>query len=71
VIPEHVNCTLFTTPDGTMESLTLQQGDCNGPSTYQTLMNHLFAPYIGVFMDVYLDDIVIYSDTIEDHVKIY
>jgi hypothetical protein len=69
VIPEHVNHTLFTTPDGMMESLTLQQGDCNGPSTYQTLMNHLFAPYIGVFMDVYLDDIVIYSDTIEDYVE--
>lgn len=67
VIPEHVDCTLFNTPDGTMESLVLQQGDCNGPTTYQTLMNHIFAPYIGAFMDVYLDDIVIYSDTIEDH----
>ncbi len=32
-------------------------------------MNHIFAPYIGVFMDIYLDDIVIYSDTIEDHMK--
>ena len=32
-------------------------------------MNHIFASYIGVFMDVYLDDIVIYSDSIEDHVK--
>lgn len=32
-------------------------------------MNHIFAQYIGVFMDVYLDDIVIYSDTIEDHMK--
>lgn len=27
-------------------------------------MNHIFAPYLGVFMDVYLDDIVIYSDTL-------
>lgn len=68
VIPEHVHRTLFTTPDGTMESLTLQQGDCNGPATYQTLMNHIFTSYLGVFMDVYLDDIVIYSDTITDHV---
>ncbi|KAF8690216.1 hypothetical protein AX14_003067 [Amanita brunnescens Koide BX004] len=32
-------------------------------------MNHIFAPYIGVFMDVYLDDIIIYSDTVEDHIK--
>lgn len=32
-------------------------------------MNHIFALYIGVFMDVYLDDIIIYSDTVEDHAK--
>ncbi|KAJ3474431.1 hypothetical protein NLI96_g12462 [Meripilus lineatus] len=67
--PEDVHKTLFTTPDGTMELLVLQQGDCNGPATYQTLMNHIFAPYIGVFMDVYLDDIIIYSNTIEEHMK--
>jgi hypothetical protein len=36
---------------------------------YQSLMNHIFAPYIGVFMDVYLDNIIIYSDTVEDHIK--
>lgn len=69
IVPEHVSRTLFTTPDGTMESLVMQLGDCNGTATYQTLMNHIFSPYIGVFMDVYLDDILIYSDTIEDHVK--
>ena len=69
MVPEHVPWTLFTTPDGTMVSLVLQQGDINGPATYQAVMNHIFAPYIGVFMDVYLDDIVIYSDTIEDHMK--
>ena len=69
VVPEHVPRTLFTTPDGTMVSLVLQQGDINGPATYQAVMNHIFAPYIGVFMDVYLDDIVIYSNTVEDHMK--
>jgi RNase H-like domain found in reverse transcriptase/Reverse transcriptase (RNA-dependent DNA polymerase) len=41
----------------------------NAPTTYQTLMNHLFSAYIGIFMDVYLDDIVIYSDNISDHLK--
>lgn len=69
VIPEHVPRTLFTTPDGTMESLVMQQGDCNAGATYQTLMNHLFASYMGVFMYVYLDDIIIFSDSIEDHLK--
>ena len=69
VIPEHVNRTLFTTPDGTMESLVMQQGDCNAGATYQMLMNHIFAPYIGVFMFVYLDDIIIFSDSVKEHVE--
>ena len=67
-IPEHVNHTIFTTPDGTMESLVMQQGDCNAGATYQTLMNHIFASYIGMFVYVYLDDIIIFSDSIKEHV---
>jgi len=69
VAPDHVLAHCFTTPDGTMVSNVMQQGDCNSGATYQALMNHLFSPYIGVFMDVYLDDIVIYSDTPEEHVR--
>ena len=61
--------TIFTTPDGTIESLVMQQGDCNAGVTYQTLMNHIFASYIGVFVYVYLDDIIVFSDSIEEHVK--
>jgi len=69
VVPEHVSRTIFTTPDGTMESLVMQQGDCNAGATYQTLMNHIFAPHLGVFVYVYLDDIIIFSDSIEEHVN--
>ncbi|KAF8694387.1 hypothetical protein RHS03_08195, partial [Rhizoctonia solani] len=69
VVPEDVPKTLFHTPLGTMVSMVMQQGDCNAGATYQSLMNHLFQSYIGVFMYVYLDDIVIFSDTIEEHVE--
>ena len=69
VISEHVPCTAVTTPDGNMVSLVVQQGDCNAPATYQALMNHIFGEHIGIFMDVYLDDIVIYSDMLQDHMK--
>ena len=69
VIPKHVQQMLFTTPDGTMESLVVQQGDCNAGATYQTLMNHIFASYIRVFMYVYLDNVIIFSDSVEDHLK--
>lgn len=47
-----------------MVGLVLQQGDCNAVATYQNLMNYVFEPYIGVFVDVYLDDIAIYSDSL-------
>ena len=69
VVPEHMSCMIFTTPDGTMESLVMQQGDCNAGATYQTLMNHIFAPYLGMFIYVYLDNIIIFSDSIEEHVN--
>jgi hypothetical protein len=69
VIPEHVPRTAMTTPDGNMVSHILQQGDCNVPVTYQALINHLFGEFIGKWMDVYLDDIIIYSDTLTEHVE--
>ena len=69
IVPEHVERSAVTTPDGNMVSQVIQIGDCNAPATYQALMNHLFSSYIGCFMDIYLDDIVIYSDDLEGHVK--
>jgi Reverse transcriptase (RNA-dependent DNA polymerase)/Retroviral aspartyl protease len=69
IIPEHVERSGVMTPDGNMVSLVLQQGDCNASATYQALMNHIFSPYIGRFLDVYLDDIIIYSDSFKDHIK--
>jgi hypothetical protein len=69
VIPEHVDRTAMTTPDGNMVSLVLQMGDCNAPATYQSLMNHIFSPYLSRFLDVYMDDIMVYSDTLENHVQ--
>ena len=69
IVPEHVERSAIMTPDGNMVSKVIQIGDCNAPAMHQALMNHLFSSYIGQFMDIYLDDIVIYSDCLEDHVK--
>jgi hypothetical protein len=52
-----------------MVSHVMQIGDCNAGATYQSLMNHIFTLYIGVFMEIYLDDIVIYLDTAKEHVR--
>ena len=67
--PEDVWKSAFSTPNGNMVSNVIQLGDCNAPATYQALMNHIFLPYIGVFMDTYLDDLIIYSDTLEEHIE--
>ena len=69
IMPKYVERSMVTTPDGNMVSQVIQIGDCNASAMYQALMNHLFSSYIGWFMDVYLDDIVIYSGTISEHVK--
>jgi hypothetical protein len=69
VVPEHVQRTAMATPDGNMVSQVIQIGDCNAPATYQALMNYIFGEHLGVFLDVYLDDIIIYSDTLEGHIK--
>lgn len=61
--------TAFSTPFGTFTSLVMQQGDCNAPATFQRLMTTLFRDFIGRFVHVYLDDIFVFSDSIEDHEK--
>jgi hypothetical protein len=68
VVLEHILQTAMTVPNENMVSHVVQQEDCNVLATYQALMRHIFSSYIGHFMDVYLDDIVIYSDTLEEHI---
>jgi hypothetical protein len=67
--PRDVQNSAMATPDGPMLSEVLQQGDCNAPATFQTVMNDLFAPYLGRFVDIYLDDVMVYSENLEDHVE--
>ena len=69
VRPEDVPKTAFATIFGTFVSLVMQQGDCNAPSTFQRLMTAVFCDYIAHFVHVYLDDIFIYSSSIEEHEK--
>ena len=64
---EDAHKTAFTTPFGQYEFKVLGQGLTNAPSTFQSLMHRLFQPYIGKFVVIYLDDILIYSKTPEEH----
>lgn len=59
--------TAFATISGTYVSKVMQQGDCNAPATFQRLMTSIFRDVLGKFIHVYLDDMFIFSETIEEH----
>jgi hypothetical protein len=44
-------------------------GLCNTPTTYMRLMNDVLHPYLDSFVIVYLDDILVYSATWEEHIS--
>jgi len=44
-------------------------GLSNTPSTFQRFMNELFADLLDIYVIVYLDDILIYSENLKEHKK--
>jgi transposase InsO family protein len=61
----------FVTNRGLFEPLVMFFGLCNSPSTFQTMMNEILEELVleGHVL-VYLDDILIFTETLEEHRKI-
>ena len=44
-------------------------GLTNAPVFYQAIVNNILAEYLDIFAVIYLDDIFIYSKTLEKHIR--
>ena len=61
--------TAFCTRYSSYEWQVMPFGLTNAPAAFQQFVNSVFTDMLDVCMVVYLDNILIYSDNMEDHVK--
>jgi hypothetical protein len=59
--------TAFKTSYGLYEYTVMPFGLSNGPATFQNMMNHIFRDVLDLGLIVYLDDMLIYAETEEEH----
>lgn len=67
--PDDVEKTAFRTRYGSYEFLVLPFGLTNAPSTFMNMMQDMLKEYLDDFCVSFLDDILIYSKTLEEHQK--
>jgi hypothetical protein len=64
---EDISKTVFTTRYGLFEYLVMSFGLTNAPTHFMYLMNSVFMPELDKFVVVFIDDILIYSRSMEEH----
>ncbi len=69
VAPEDMEKTAFNTKYGHFEFLVMPMGLCNAPATFQSLMNQIYQDCIDKYIVLYMDDLLIFSESEEGHFK--
>src|SRR5438874_3738565 len=59
----------FVTHRGHYEYTRMPFGMCNAPATFQRMMNNILKEQIGKTLLVYLDDVMIFTKTFEQHMQ--
>ena len=59
----------FQTHQGLWQFVRMPFGYKNGPSIFQCIMQNVLAPFLWIFALVYIDNIIIFFLTLEDHIS--